>query len=184
MGMDNTTPTQEKKNRGFRMMDPEVRRRIASAGGRAAHARGVAHEFTPAEAKAAGRRGGQKIAMDRTFLAEIGRRGGISRSEVAQPEPRFLILSIPLSLDSRAGIAWYLPSARGYTSSVNRAGRYTQPEAEAHCSKGSTLVAVEEGVASRVAPGDKVSPEVLRTLVRLAEVGRPEGLKTLRAAAN
>lgn len=39
-------------------MDPEKQREIASKGGRAAHASGHAHEFTPEEAKAAGRKGG------------------------------------------------------------------------------------------------------------------------------
>jgi len=46
-------------NRGFAAMDPEKQRKIASKGGKAAHAKGTAHEFTPEEAKAAGRKGGQ-----------------------------------------------------------------------------------------------------------------------------
>ncbi|GGN45328.1 KGG domain-containing protein [Deinococcus daejeonensis] len=45
--------------RGFARMDPERQRAIASAGGRAAHASGNAHQFTSAEARAAGRKGGQ-----------------------------------------------------------------------------------------------------------------------------
>lgn len=40
--------------RGFAAMEPSVQRRIASEGGRAAHASGNAHQFTPAEARAAG----------------------------------------------------------------------------------------------------------------------------------
>jgi general stress protein YciG len=41
-------------NRGFASMDPQRQREIASEGGRAAHASGNAHEFTPEEARRAG----------------------------------------------------------------------------------------------------------------------------------
>jgi uncharacterized protein len=44
--------------RGFAAMSPELQRRIASEGGRAAHRAGTAHEFTSEEAKEAGRKGG------------------------------------------------------------------------------------------------------------------------------
>lgn len=47
------------KGRGFAGMDPRQQRAIASEGGRAAHASGHAHEFTPEEARAAGRKGGE-----------------------------------------------------------------------------------------------------------------------------
>ena len=40
-------------------MSPEKQREIASKGGRAAHEKGTAHEWTPDEARAAGRKGGQ-----------------------------------------------------------------------------------------------------------------------------
>jgi uncharacterized protein len=46
-------------NRGFAGMDPERQREIASEGGKAAHESGNAHEFTPEEAREAGRKGGQ-----------------------------------------------------------------------------------------------------------------------------
>ena len=46
-------------SRGFASMDPQKQREIASAGGRAAHKQGVAHEWTSDEARAAGRKGGQ-----------------------------------------------------------------------------------------------------------------------------
>ncbi len=45
--------------RGFASMDAEKQRRIASKGGRAAHEKGTAHEFTPEEAREAGRKGGE-----------------------------------------------------------------------------------------------------------------------------
>lgn len=46
-------------NRGFAAMDPEVQRRIAAQGGRAAHVKGTAHRFTSEEARAAGQKGGE-----------------------------------------------------------------------------------------------------------------------------
>ena len=49
----------KKSNRGFASMDPQRQREIASEGGRAAHEKGTAHEFTSEEAREAGRKGGQ-----------------------------------------------------------------------------------------------------------------------------
>jgi general stress protein YciG len=46
------------QNRGFAGMDREKRKRIASAGGKAAHVKGTAHEWTVSEASAAGKKGG------------------------------------------------------------------------------------------------------------------------------
>jgi len=40
-------------------MSPEKQREIASKGGRAAHEKGTAHEWTTEEARSAGRKGGQ-----------------------------------------------------------------------------------------------------------------------------
>ena len=45
--------------RGFASMDASKQRQIASKGGKAAHQKGTAHEFTSQEARAAGRKGGQ-----------------------------------------------------------------------------------------------------------------------------
>ena len=45
--------------RGFASMDERKQREIASKGGKAAHRSGHAHEFTPAEARDAGRKGGE-----------------------------------------------------------------------------------------------------------------------------
>jgi uncharacterized protein len=50
----------EKSKRGFASMDPEKVKELASKGGKAAHRAGNAHEFTTAEAKVAGRKGGLK----------------------------------------------------------------------------------------------------------------------------
>lgn len=46
------------KDRGFASMDRSKQRDIASKGGKAAHEKGTAHEWTSEEARAAGRRGG------------------------------------------------------------------------------------------------------------------------------
>lgn len=47
-----------KARRGFASMSPEKQREIASKGGRAAHAKGTAHEWSSGEARDAGRKGG------------------------------------------------------------------------------------------------------------------------------
>ncbi len=64
------------KGRGFASMSVEKQREIARKGGQAAHARGTAHEFTADEARAAGRKGGERVSENRTHMAEIGRVGG------------------------------------------------------------------------------------------------------------
>ena len=47
-----------KEDRGFASMDRTKQREIASKGGRAAHAKGTAHEWSSEEAREAGRKGG------------------------------------------------------------------------------------------------------------------------------
>jgi general stress protein YciG len=109
---DASNPSKERKmandntsNRGFGSMDPEKQREIAAQGGRAAHEKGTAHEFSSEEAREAGRKGGQvahergtahefdsqeareagskggqasggNFANDRERAAEAGRKGG------------------------------------------------------------------------------------------------------------
>ena len=70
--------------RGFASMDPSKQREIASKGGRAAHAKGTAHEFTPDEARVAGRKGGEAVSRDRAHMSAIGREGGHSRGARAR----------------------------------------------------------------------------------------------------
>lgn len=90
-------------NRGFASMDDEKQREIASKGGKAAHEkgtahefsheeaveagrkggkvaheRGTAHEFSHEEAVEAGRKGGETVSEDREHMSEIGRKGGKS----------------------------------------------------------------------------------------------------------
>jgi general stress protein YciG len=47
-----------KEDRGFASMDRTKQREIASKGGKAAHQKGTAHEWTSEEARDAGRKGG------------------------------------------------------------------------------------------------------------------------------
>lgn len=56
--MPNRNEPTQRSGRGFASMDAERQRAIASAGGRAAHRSGNAHEFNAEEAREAGRRGG------------------------------------------------------------------------------------------------------------------------------
>ena len=65
--------------RGFASMDPQKQREIASKGGRAAHAQGSAHEFTPEEASRAGRRAhesGNAHEFSSEEARAAGRKGG------------------------------------------------------------------------------------------------------------
>jgi uncharacterized protein len=55
--------------RGFGGMTPERRSEIGRLGGKAAHAKGSAHEFTADEAKAAGQKGGAAKARKRREAA-------------------------------------------------------------------------------------------------------------------
>lgn len=65
-----------KRLRGFAAMPAERQRAIASAGGRAAHESGNAHEFDTDAAREAGRKGGYKVSENREHMAAIGRKGG------------------------------------------------------------------------------------------------------------
>jgi general stress protein YciG len=73
--------------RGFASMDASKQREIASKGGRAAHAKGTAHEFTSDEARVAGRKGGEAVSRDRQHMSAIGREGGHSRGNRARQPP-------------------------------------------------------------------------------------------------
>src|SRR5262249_57386956 len=69
---------QRKERRGFASMSPEKQREIASKGGRAAHEKGTAHEWSADEARSAGRKGGQ---------ASRGGRGRLLIPAEAAPAP-------------------------------------------------------------------------------------------------
>jgi uncharacterized protein len=72
MASDNQGNQGGKSNRGFASMDPQRQREIASEGGRAAHEKGTAHEFTSEEAREAGRKGGMARSANRRKAMESG----------------------------------------------------------------------------------------------------------------
>jgi general stress protein YciG len=72
--------------RGFAAMDPDRQREIAKMGGRAAHTQGRAHEFTPDEAREAGRKGGYAVSKNHEHMVAIGRRGGLARGRQAHAD--------------------------------------------------------------------------------------------------
>jgi general stress protein YciG len=78
-GANAPTQQRQRSNRGFASMDQSKQKEIASKGGRAAHAKGTAHEFDSGEAREAGRKGGLAVSRDREHMAAIGRRGGEAR---------------------------------------------------------------------------------------------------------
>jgi general stress protein YciG len=67
-------------NRGFASMDPQRQREIASEGGRAAHEKGTAHEFTSEEAREAGRKGGQARSANRRNAMNNSQNGSSNQS--------------------------------------------------------------------------------------------------------
>ena len=69
-GKEAHVTSERKERRGFASMSPERQREIASKGGRAAHEKGTAHEWTPEEARHAGRKGGQVSRGGRGRLPE------------------------------------------------------------------------------------------------------------------
>src|SRR5512140_1496604 len=83
MASNQGNPGGGSSNRGFASMDPERQREIASEGGKAAHEKGTAHEFSSQEAREAGSKGGQAAhekgtahKFDSQEAREAGRKGG------------------------------------------------------------------------------------------------------------
>jgi uncharacterized protein len=76
-----TEQNQPKSRRGFASLSPERQREIASMGGKKAHEKGTAHQFTSEEAQRAGRAGGASVSRDRAHMAEIGKLGGDARGK-------------------------------------------------------------------------------------------------------
>jgi uncharacterized protein len=61
MVIESTDIKPVRSRRGFAAMDSQRQREIASLGGKSAHASGHAHEFTPEEARAAGKKRHQRV---------------------------------------------------------------------------------------------------------------------------
>ena len=70
-----------KEDRGFASMDRAKQREIASKGGKAAHQKGTAHEWTSEEARDAGRKGG--LASHKRRREQMMTGGGGASSENA-----------------------------------------------------------------------------------------------------
>ena len=82
-----------KERRGFASMSPEKQREIASKGGRAAHQKGTAHEWSSDEAREAGRKGGMASRGGRGKLPSASSTTDVADSTVTgtpennTPEP-------------------------------------------------------------------------------------------------
>ena len=83
-----------KEDRGFASMDRAKQREIASKGGKAAHQKGTAHEWTSEEARDAGRKGGlashkrRREQMLSGGSSTADDRGGMSEDRAEQIENR------------------------------------------------------------------------------------------------
>jgi len=69
-------------------MDRAKQREIASKGGKAAHQKGTAHEWTSEEAREAGRKGGMASHRRRKEMMEPGGSGESSMSETSDSMER------------------------------------------------------------------------------------------------
>ena len=85
-----------KEDRGFASMDRAKQREIASKGGKAAHQKGTAHEWTSEEAREAGRKGGMASHRRKQQAREGGERqragegrGGVGRRRFAHLPAHF-----------------------------------------------------------------------------------------------
>lgn len=71
-----------RQKRGFALLadrDPEALRELSAKGARAAHAKGVAHEYDEDEARAAGRKGGLRTQAKRRVAGTEKERAHASR---------------------------------------------------------------------------------------------------------
>jgi general stress protein YciG len=115
--------------RGFASMDASKQREIASKGGRAAHAKGTAHEFTSDEARVAGRKGGEAVSRDRAHMAAIGREGGHSRGARARAAAGATGAAIGVAAGAAAGAiagAAYAASRERHDHSHDTGTDYSQ----------------------------------------------------------
>ncbi|MGH9160624.1 MAG: KGG domain-containing protein [Vicinamibacteraceae bacterium] len=77
-------PVRRKERRGFASMSREKQREIASKGGRMAHLKGTAHEWTPDEARVAGRKGGMVSRGGRGRLMSPGEEEDATQGSAGQ----------------------------------------------------------------------------------------------------
>jgi general stress protein YciG len=96
--LDSRRDTVAKEDRGFASMDRSKQRDIASKGGKAAHQKGTAHEWTSEEAREAGRKGGmashRRKQEQQQQTPEGGNTGGNTdqtESTMGNPNPEQMI---------------------------------------------------------------------------------------------
>jgi len=75
-GSQSSKQSGDTSNRGFASMDPQRQREIAAEGGRAAHEKGTAHEFTSEEARRAGSMSHKNDQSSQSSSAGSGSRSG------------------------------------------------------------------------------------------------------------
>ena len=88
-----------KEDRGFASMDRAKQREIASKGGKAAHQKGTAHEWTSEEARDAGRKGG--IASHRRRREALQQDGSTSQPESTNEQNREMAHSSSMNREDR-----------------------------------------------------------------------------------
>ena len=76
-----------KEDRGFASMDRGKQREIASKGGKAAHQKGTAHEWTSEEAREAGRKGGMASHRRKQEQQQTGN----AEPMVSNPNPEEMV---------------------------------------------------------------------------------------------
>jgi uncharacterized protein len=137
-----------KSARGFASMDQGKQREIASKGGRAAHAKGTAHEFDSGEARAAGRKGGMAVSRNREHMAAIGRRGGEARGQRARQAAQ-------AGVGANAGIRSSVDAGRQNTPSPSNVGNTRGTGSEREIGISGTLGATQNtrGVSGENALG-------------------------------
>ena len=74
------------EDRGFASMDRNKQREIASKGGKAAHQKGTAHEWTSEEAREAGRKGGMANHRNHQVVAHEPERLEADAGERMNPD--------------------------------------------------------------------------------------------------
>jgi uncharacterized protein len=89
-----------KEDRGFASMDRSKQREIASKGGKAAHQKGTAHEWTSDEAREAGRKGGmashrRKQEQQTGISTGTPEAGDAERGMVSNSEPMIRTDNLP-----------------------------------------------------------------------------------------
>jgi uncharacterized protein len=144
-GGSGTAGTRTRSNRGFASMDRNKQREIASKGGKAAHAKGTAHEFDSGEAREAGRKGGVAVSRNREHMAAIGRRGGEARGQSRNRSGAATSGSHVPSIDSR-----YQPHPGGLESDreVAIGGHSENTTADTHGSRTNTTLGNERRASS------------------------------------